>query len=661
MKTRKINEEILIGIPIVLLTAIINLGPYLFISKNPFWVLSLMIDNMLWYYVMNCIVLLPMGTIISAIVGNRITGGLTFVLTGIVFILRGDVANVAVSFWALAVCVLIYDNQRINRLIASAITIILTSLGMNVLGNYLDDALDYLKWKAILCFLVMTAIIVVISVLIEKLPLFKGFDKKSKDLDRNYRVHSINRKLMLIINVICLVLILMFSVMSVLFLGQKEKERKTSEENIWEVVLYNAIKDDADIYAEHDIEKIKAESTKFQEALQIGNIEVPAYIVLTTNVNDKYLRQFYEVTRAGYGVDGTYKYNVEWTHEYQMTEQDLERMYFVPSDGNSSLIVSESSRLWESSVNAIKQILAVAVMLMVLMNILVEAFIRKNIVRPINQMTTEAVNFAFREDDSGAAVEGEPADKNKRIEIMSGDEIESLCRAFHKTMDDVELYIEDVREKSEQVSDMQHNIIITMADIIESRDMNTGGHIKRTALYVEIVANKLMKDGAFEDILTQDYIDDMIVAAPLHDMGKIHVPDGILNKEGKLSESEYDIMKTHASVGKKLLDDASESLGEFKYLIIAKQMAESHHEWWNGNGYPQKIAGEDIPLCARIMAVADVFDALVSKRCYKEPMDLDVAFGIIEKETGTHFDPVVGKAFLECRPEVEETLSRIAK
>ena len=140
---------------------------------------------------------------------------------------------------------------------------------------------------------------------------------------------------------------------------------------------------------------------------------------------------------------------------------------------------------------------------------------------PINRMTTEALDFAFRRDDENNPLSGEVPSRGNasRVEITSGDEIESLSRAFHKTMDDVSEYVDEVREKSRQVSDMQHNIILTMADIIESRDVNTGGHIKRTAVYVGIIARKLMRDGLFTDVLTEDYLNDMIVAAPLHDMG----------------------------------------------------------------------------------------------------------------------------------------------
>ncbi|MEE5993003.1 MAG: HD-GYP domain-containing protein [Oscillospiraceae bacterium] len=207
-----------------------------------------------------------------------------------------------------------------------------------------------------------------------------------------------------------------------------------------------------------------------------------------------------------------------------------------------------------------------------------------------------------------------------------------------------------------QVMKMQHDIIITMADIVENRDENTGGHIKRTAKYVEIIAVTLKVDNLYSSILTDQYIADMIIAAPLHDIGKIHVPDYVLKKQGKLTDEEYTIMKDHTTAGKKLLIQAEKTMGKSSYLDMAIEMAASHHEWWNGRGYPEGLKGQDIPLCARIMAVADVFDAIVSQRCYKGALSIDEAYDIIRRESGTHFDPVVVEAFLEAREEITEVL-----
>lgn len=205
----------------------------------------------------------------------------------------------------------------------------------------------------------------------------------------------------------------------------------------------------------------------------------------------------------------------------------------------------------------------------------------------------------------------------------------------------------------ERVSRMQSGMITFMAEVVENRDDNTGGHIRRTAEYVERIANELKRQGMYSDILTDRYLSDMVVAAPLHDIGKIHIPDAVLNKPGKLTDEEFEIMKTHTTAGEELLAHAKEELGESGYLNTAVEMAAYHHEWWNGKGYPYGISGEEIPLCARIMAVADVFDALTSKRCYKNAMPLEKAYAIIREESGTHFDPAVVEAFLAVREYME--------
>lgn len=207
---------------------------------------------------------------------------------------------------------------------------------------------------------------------------------------------------------------------------------------------------------------------------------------------------------------------------------------------------------------------------------------------------------------------------------------------------------------------LQKSLITTMADLVENRDENTGGHIQRTAKYVEIIARKLKSEKKYTHILTDKYIEDMVIAAPLHDVGKIHIPDAVLNKPGKLDDSEFTMMKSHAAEGGKIINRVEESVGNINYLRIAKEMAEYHHERMDGKGYPHGITGEEIPLCAKILAVADVFDALISKRCYKEPMPLDKAFAIIAEESGSHFDTDVANAFLESRSEIEQFINELS-
>lgn len=209
----------------------------------------------------------------------------------------------------------------------------------------------------------------------------------------------------------------------------------------------------------------------------------------------------------------------------------------------------------------------------------------------------------------------------------------------------------------EQTMSLQKNLITVMADMVESRDMNTGGHIHRTALYTDAIARQLKKDGICPDVLTDKYIDDMLIAAPLHDIGKVSIPDAVLNKPGRLDDNEFRLMKDHSMNGAVIINKVENAVGDITYLVIAKEMAEYHHEWWNGKGYPNGISGENIPICARILAVADVFDALVSKRVYKEPMPLEKAYSIIREESGTHFDPAVVTAFFETREQIEQILN----
>jgi Response regulator containing a CheY-like receiver domain and an HD-GYP domain len=195
---------------------------------------------------------------------------------------------------------------------------------------------------------------------------------------------------------------------------------------------------------------------------------------------------------------------------------------------------------------------------------------------------------------------------------------------------------------------MQDEIIINFAEMVEARDTSTGDHIKKTAFYVEAIADELQKEGKFSDILTDSYKDKLKRSAPLHDIGKIAVSDLILNKPGKLTDEEFAIMKSHTTQGMKILSkieaNANNTMDD-NYLKESIEMAHYHHEKWDGSGYPTGIKGEEIPLSARIMAVADVFDALVAERVYKKSFSYEKAMAIITEGAGKHFDPVVVEAF----------------
>ena len=207
-------------------------------------------------------------------------------------------------------------------------------------------------------------------------------------------------------------------------------------------------------------------------------------------------------------------------------------------------------------------------------------------------------------------------------------------------------------EANQRIESIQQHIIESFSSIIEGRDTSTGMHIKRTAAYVDMVLSGLTKFGYYTSELTPKRKEAIIRSAPLHDIGKIVVPDMILCKPGKLTKEEFEVMKCHALEGGKLIKETLEGIENTMTLQIAVNMATYHHERWGGGGYPYSLMGEEIPLCARVMAIADVFDALVSKRCYKDSFSYEQSFKIIEDETGTHFDPKISEVFLSMKDDV---------
>ena len=206
---------------------------------------------------------------------------------------------------------------------------------------------------------------------------------------------------------------------------------------------------------------------------------------------------------------------------------------------------------------------------------------------------------------------------------------------------------EDIEKRNRRISEIQSGIIVGMANLIESRDGSTGEHVKNTADYVKLLADAALEKGLYPETLTREYANMCVSAAPLHDVGKILVPDEILNKPGKLTPEEFEIMKRHASEGGRIVESILTGVTNRQYLEIAKEVAGCHHEKWDGSGYPNGLSGENIPLCARIMAIADVYDALIAKRVYKDQMPKEKALKIITEDAGTHFDPVLAPLFVE--------------
>ncbi|MBR0419358.1 MAG: HD domain-containing protein [Erysipelotrichaceae bacterium] len=271
-----------------------------------------------------------------------------------------------------------------------------------------------------------------------------------------------------------------------------------------------------------------------------------------------------------------------------------------------------------------------------------------NLILPINTMSLAAMRFAYKNEGE---IE-ENADRFKDLRITTGDEIENLYDSFSMTIEETVKYIAETQKQAQAINKMQNGLILVLADMVESRDQCTGDHVRKTAAYCRVILDHLRKQGLYPELLTDDYIEDVVNSAPLHDIGKIKVPDAILNKPGKLTDEEFNEIKKHTIAGKEIIEQAIDLVAaDSSYLKEAKNLATYHHEKWNGKGYPYGLDGEDIPLSARVMAVADVFDALVSKRSYKEPFSFEKAMEIIEEGSGNHFDPKIVEAF---KAEVDE-------
>ena len=211
---------------------------------------------------------------------------------------------------------------------------------------------------------------------------------------------------------------------------------------------------------------------------------------------------------------------------------------------------------------------------------------------------------------------------------------------------------QQVKEKTKSVIEMQEKLVLGMATMVEGRDNSTGGHIRRTSDVVRFLTDEMKKDTSLN--LTNDFYNCLIKAAPMHDLGKITIDDAILRKPGKFTPEEYEIMKSHASEGARIVGQILEGTDDKYFYQIAVNVAHYHHERWDGSGYPKGLKGEDIPFEARIMAIADVYDALVSKRVYKEKMSFEVANNIILESMGKHFDKNLEKYYLAAKGKIED-------
>lgn len=298
------------------------------------------------------------------------------------------------------------------------------------------------------------------------------------------------------------------------------------------------------------------------------------------------------------------------------------------------------------NVRAFRMVVIGIVMAIMFVFALVAYFIiTKTILNPITALTDETKRL-INNKDLGHTEFG--------IKKFANDEVGDLTQGFAYMVDSLKQYINnltqvtaEIKEKSQRLDTMQHGTIMGMASMIESRDGSTGEHVKNTARYVEILAKEALKRGVYPEELTEEFVEQLVKAAPMHDIGKIAISDVILNKPGGFTDEEYAIMKSHTTEGGKIILKVLDGLADINYINIAQDVALFHHEKWDGSGYPSHLKGEEIPLAARIMAIADVYDALVAVRVYKAPMPREKVLNIIEKDAGTHFDPILAPIFVE--------------
>ena len=215
----------------------------------------------------------------------------------------------------------------------------------------------------------------------------------------------------------------------------------------------------------------------------------------------------------------------------------------------------------------------------------------------------------------------------------------------------------DLKQQTKHIDEIQNAMILGMANLIEERDNSTGFHVKNTQKYVRLICEALVERGMYPNILTENYMNNLIKSAPLHDVGKIKISDAILQKTGKLSEEEYKIIKNHSRYGADIIEDSLGEIEDTDYMKVARDVVLYHPERWDGNGYPEGLKGEEIPLGARIMAIADVFDAISADRVYHRGIrKVDEVFSIMEETSGTQFDPTILEVFMSLKDELAAQL-----
>ncbi|MBR5421846.1 MAG: HD domain-containing protein [Lachnospiraceae bacterium] len=305
----------------------------------------------------------------------------------------------------------------------------------------------------------------------------------------------------------------------------------------------------------------------------------------------------------------------------------------------------------------VRAILLFVTIFTIIITIIYILSIEYHLIFPITSVTKSARDFIKNIGDQNAMEES--VAKLKQLNIRSKNEVGELYETVTQMETDIAKQLNDIRQYAEHTLKMQNGLMVLMADMVEVRDSDTGAHIQKTAAYVKIILEGLQKKGYYKELLTPQYMEDVLKSAPLHDVGKIHIPDAVLNKTSSLTAEEYEIMKTHTTFGRAIIDRAITEVEGESYLREARNMAAYHHERWDGKGYPEGLKGEEIPLSARIMAVADVFDALTSPRIYKPAFPLSQAVKMIEDGKELQYDPKCVEVLIDSLPEVKEVLKKL--
>ncbi|MCL1894478.1 MAG: response regulator [Holophagaceae bacterium] len=249
----------------------------------------------------------------------------------------------------------------------------------------------------------------------------------------------------------------------------------------------------------------------------------------------------------------------------------------------------------------------------------------------------------------------------KRIELhLLVQEQQSRLAAQNVLLQDFNKNLQKmVDEKTNKIVRLQDIFITTFSELVEFRDEATGGHIVRTQLYLKLLAEKMLEKNVYPGSIEEKDVKLLVQSSQLHDVGKINIPDSILNKRGRLTDAEFETMKQHTVMGREAIAKIVDKVEESEFLVHAQVMAYSHHERWDGTGYPLGLAGEDIPIQGRLMAIADVYDALVSERPYKPSFEHTLAVGIILQGKGTQFDPLLVEIFQEISDEFSEISKKV--